>query len=45
MLSYRQMMQESTRGFLARLLVTPKDFRDHIKLSVTHPSSFGRAYG
>ncbi|KAI0299508.1 cytochrome P450 [Russula brevipes] len=30
-LPYRQMMQESTRGFLVRLLVTPKDFRDHIK--------------
>ena len=31
---YRQMMQEKTREFLAQLFATPKDFRDHVKLSV-----------
>jgi len=29
---YRQLIQEKTRGFLAQLLATPKDFRDHIEL-------------
>ncbi|KAH9952749.1 cytochrome P450 [Russula dissimulans] len=31
-ISYRQMMQENTYWFLAQLLATPKDFRDHIDL-------------
>ena len=31
---YRQMMQEKTREFLARLFATPKDFHAHIGLSV-----------
>jgi cytochrome P450 len=34
MMSYRQMMHEKTRGFLAQLCANPKDFRDHIELSV-----------
>jgi hypothetical protein len=33
-MAYRQMMHENIRGFLARVLVTPKDFLDHIRLSV-----------
>ena len=33
-MSYRQMMQEKTRGFLSQLLTTPKDFSAHIKLLV-----------
>jgi cytochrome P450 len=33
-MSYRQMMQENIRGFLARLLANPKEFRGHINLSV-----------
>ncbi len=33
-MSYRQMMQENTHGFLARLLAAPKEFRRHISLSV-----------
>ena len=32
--SYRQMIQDNTLGFLERLLVTPKEFRHHIELSV-----------
>jgi len=31
-MSYRQMMQENTHRFLARLLATPKNFRDHVEL-------------
>ena len=31
--SYRQMIEEKTRGFLGQLLAAPDDFRDHIKLS------------
>jgi cytochrome P450 len=34
MVPYRQMMQENIRGFLARLLATPKDFAAHTHLSV-----------
>ena len=33
-ISYRQMMQEITRGFLAQLRATPREFRSHISLSV-----------
>jgi len=33
-MSYRQMMQDNTLGFLEQLLVTPKEFRHHIELSV-----------
>jgi hypothetical protein len=33
-ISYRRMMQENTRDFLARLLATPKEFRGHINLSI-----------
>ena len=32
--TYGQMVQEKTREFLAQLLITPKDFCDHVKLSV-----------
>jgi len=32
--TYRQMMQEKTHEFLTELLATPKNFHDHIKLSV-----------
>ena len=32
-LLYRQMMQEITRGFLAQLRATPREFRSHIDLS------------
>jgi hypothetical protein len=32
--SYRQMMQENTHGFLAWLLAAPKEFHCHISLSV-----------
>jgi cytochrome P450 len=31
-MSYRQMIQENTHWFLARLLATPKDFRGHVEL-------------
>jgi len=31
---YRQTMQEITRGFLAQLRATPREFRNHINLSV-----------
>jgi hypothetical protein len=31
---YRQMMQENTGLFLAQLLVSPREFRSHIELSV-----------
>jgi hypothetical protein len=33
-ITYRQMMHENIHGFLARLLVTPKDFLGHIRLFV-----------
>ena len=33
-MTYGQMMQEKTREFLTQLFATPKNFRDHIKLSV-----------
>jgi len=32
-MSYRQMMQENTHGFLTQLLATPKNFRNHVELS------------
>ena len=32
--SYRQMMEEKTRWFLAQLIANPKEFRQHIELSV-----------
>jgi hypothetical protein len=32
--SYRQMMEEKTRWFLAQLIANPKEFRHHIELSV-----------
>lgn len=32
--SYRQMIQEKTREFLAQLRATPKDFEAHVGLSV-----------
>ena len=31
-MSYRQMMQEKTREFLAQLRANPKDFDTHVKL-------------
>jgi cytochrome P450 len=34
MLSYRQMLQEKTFEFLAQLRANPKDFHDHLQLSV-----------
>ena len=34
-MTYQQMMQEKTREFLAQLSATPKNFRSHIKLSVS----------
>ena len=36
MVSYRQMMQEKTREFLAQLYSNPKDFRAHLDLLVGH---------
>jgi hypothetical protein len=36
MVLYRQMMQEKTREFLARLGANPKDFHAHLELSVGH---------
>ena len=33
-ISYRQMMQEKTRWFLAQLLANPKEFHHHIELSL-----------
>jgi hypothetical protein len=33
-MSYRQMIQDNTMEFLERLLVTPREFRHHIELSV-----------
>ena len=36
MVSYRQMMQEKTREFLAQLYSNPKDFRAHVDLLVGH---------
>jgi cytochrome P450 len=38
MVSYRQMMQEKTREFLAQLHANPKDFHAHLELSVDHLS-------
>ena len=32
--SYRQMMEEKTRWFLAQLIANPKEFHHHIELSV-----------
>jgi hypothetical protein len=32
-MTYRQMMQEKTRWFLAQLLANPKEFHHHIELS------------
>ena len=32
--SYRQMIEEKTRWFLAQLIGNPKEFHHHIKLSV-----------
>lgn len=32
MISYHQMMQENAYRFLAQLLATPKEFRQHIEL-------------
>jgi cytochrome P450 len=37
MISYRQMIQEKTREFLAQLHATPKDFEAHVGLSVDCP--------
>jgi hypothetical protein len=34
MISYGQLIQEKTRDFLGRLRADPKEFRDHIGLSV-----------
>ena len=34
--SYRQMMQEKTRWFLAQLFANPKEFHRHIELSLSH---------
>ena len=36
-ISYRQMMQEKTRWFLAQLLLSPNEFHHHIGLSLCHP--------
>jgi cytochrome P450 len=36
MFSYRQMMQEKTREFLAQLFATPKGLRTHLELLVEH---------
>jgi hypothetical protein len=35
-MSYRQMMQEKTRWFLAQLFANPKEFHHHIELSLFH---------
>ena len=35
-ISYRQMMQEKTRWFLAQLLSDPNKFHHHIKLSLCY---------
>jgi len=32
--SYRQMMEEKTRWFLAQLIANPKEFHHHIRMSV-----------
>jgi cytochrome P450 len=37
MISYRQMIQEKTREFLAQLYATPKDFEAHVGLSADCP--------
>ena len=42
MVSYRQMMQEKTREFLASLYANPKNFDAHIELSVSHFSYIAR---
>ena len=34
--THRRMMQEKTREFLTQLFATPKNFRDHVELSVGH---------
>ena len=36
MISYRQMMQEKTREFLASLYANLKNFDAHVELSVSH---------
>ena len=36
MISYRQLMQETTREFLVQLYPNPKDFRAHVDLLVGH---------
>jgi hypothetical protein len=36
--SYRQMMEEKTRWFLAQLIANPKGFQHHIELSVCNLS-------
>jgi hypothetical protein len=36
--SYRQMMEEKTRWFLAQLVENPKEFHHHIELSVCNLS-------
>ena len=36
-ISYRQMMQEKTRWFLAQLFVNPNEFHHHIELSLCCP--------
>ena len=36
--SYRQMMEEKTRWFLAQLIANPKEFQHHIELSVSNLS-------
>jgi len=37
MISYRQMIEERTRGFLVQLHANPKDFRSYVRLSVGRP--------
>ena len=36
MVSYRQVMQEKTRWFLAQLFANPNDFHHHIELLLSH---------
>ena len=38
--SYRQMMEEKTRWFLAQLIENPKEFHRHIELSVCNLFSY-----
>jgi hypothetical protein len=40
MVPYREMMQEKTRDFLARLFAAPEDLNAHIKLLVGHLVSY-----